>query len=301
MSLHVRGGSYNWSPRYWEMPDVRRDAMQAQSIDRALLSISGSLLGYFLPADDALGAAREINDELAETCRAHGDFLGLGTLPLQDTDLALRELERVANELGLFGVVVGANVNGELWDSPRLFPVLEAAMQMRLFVLVHPDPWMYDRSLSRYHVTEVAAHQAQMTYAAASLIFGGVLDRLPKLQICLGQSGGYLAFLAARLDHAYTTWPAAQVAAALPSEYFSRLYFDSLTYGFASLRHLIEVVGIDRVLLGTDVPSSVYAPNPVAWMRSTPLSSDDQDAILGRNFEQILRAAPTAGRGELHA
>lgn len=288
LTLRSRAGSsYSWNPRYWEDPEERRAAMRRQSVDVELLSISGSMLGYGLQPEDALGAAREINDEISALCKGSQSFLGLGTLPMQDAHLALQELERVGGNLGLHGIVVGANVNGELWDSPRLFPVLAAASEMGLFVFVHPDPWMYDRSLSGYHVTEVTAHQSQMTYAAASLIFGGILDRLPNLTICLAQTGGYVSYLAARLDHAYRLWPDAQVARYLPSTYLSRLYFDSLAYGATALRSLLSVVGKERVLLGTDYPSSVCVSEPVAWLDGCGLAGDEHDAILGKNFQRL--------------
>jgi aminocarboxymuconate-semialdehyde decarboxylase len=232
--------------------------------------------------------AREVNDEIADMCRTGEEFIGLASIPLQDDRLAMGELERIGSEPEFFGIMIGANVNGELWDSPRLFPILEAASQMGLYVVIHPDPFMYDRSLSEYHVTEFIAHQAQMTYSAASLIFGGVMDRLPDLKICLCQSGGYVAFAAGRLDQTFTAWRNGQIVQALPSTYLRRFHFDSLTYGPSALRHLIDVVGVDRLLLGTDVPSSVHVDDPVGWIRTCSLTSAEEDAILGLNFEKVL-------------
>jgi aminocarboxymuconate-semialdehyde decarboxylase len=285
------GGRYTWNPRYWEGADRRRQAMRELSVAVEVLSISGGLFGYALDPQQALLAAREFNDEIAEMCRNGSEFLGLGTLPLQDPRLALRELERVRTDLGLFGIVVGAHVNGELWDSPRLFPVLQAATEMGLFVLIHPEPWTLDRSLDAYHLTETLAHQSQMTYAAASLIFGGVLDRLTDLTVCLAQGGGFSAFAAGRLDHAYTLWREQQVISALPSSYLSRLYFDSLIYSSAALRSLAEVAGFDRILFGTDYPSSLCVADPVAWIGQCELESNEAAAILGGNFQRVLTAS----------
>jgi aminocarboxymuconate-semialdehyde decarboxylase len=280
---------FRFNPHYWESPAERHQQVVNSGLDLQLACASGPLLGHGFDVADAISACREINDELAEHS-ADPALGGLAVVPLQDTAAAVAELER-AHGIGLAGVALRAQVDGENWDAERLFPVLQAAADAQLLVLFHPDPWTGITDLGRYHVPDVIGQSGQVTMAAAALIFGGVLDRLPHLLVCLGQAGGYVPFVGGRFDQAFRLWREDHVVASLPSEYLRRMYFDCLTFSEAALRCLFDVAGVERVVAGTDFPSVQALANPGSWLAAAGLNATDIEQILGGNLSTTAWAA----------
>lgn len=281
-------------PTPLETPEERVRSMDERSVDVHALSLSPLMHWYTLEMEGAIAMARETNDDIAETVASHPTrFVGLGFLPLQHPAAAVDELERCVTDLGFIGAMVGTNVGGLDWDAPELFPVLEAAAELRALLFVHPARGRADPFLTRYHLRNLIGNPLETTIAVASLIFGGVLDRLPELDLSFAHGGGYGCFGVGRMDHGNRVRPEAQDIALLPSEYLRGLYFDSLVHSHHALSHLVDVVGAEHVVLGSDYPADMGEPFPVEFVESHPdLTPDQRQRILGGNMERLL-----SGRG----
>ena len=277
-------------PAHWESIEKRIARMDDTGVDRQVISLNPILFRYYLDPGDAIECSKAVNDEIAGIVADHPDrFAGYGTLPMQEPVAAVSELERVMSTAGMVGVSVGTHVGGQNWDEPDLFPVLEAAEQSNALVFVHPAASRLKEALPRYHMRNFIANPTETTIAIGSLIFGGILDRLPGLRLLFAHGGGYACWAYARFDHGHQVRPEAREhIARLPSDYLNALWYDSLVHGYGNLRRLIDVVGVDRVVLGTDFPADMGQPDPVVWIEGSDLSSAEKDAVLGDNAEVML-------------
>jgi aminocarboxymuconate-semialdehyde decarboxylase len=275
---------------HWDPPTARLRNMDAMGVDVQVISLNPILFRYYLDARTGIAAARGINDEIAEMAATWPDrFAGLATLPLQDPAAAVAELERTMGLPGFVGAAVGTHVGGRNWDDPELFGVLEAAEDLGALLFVHPAASRLKDALPRYHMRNYIGNPVETTIAIGSLIFGGILDRLPSLKFCFAHGGGYACWGSGRFDHGYRVRPEAQeFATQLPSAYLRELYFDSLVHSYTNLRQLIETVGIGRVVLGTDYPADMGQPDPVAWVDGSDLSDDERTAVLDGNLRTLL-------------
>jgi aminocarboxymuconate-semialdehyde decarboxylase len=277
-------------PTPLETPSERVASMDAIGVDVHLLSLSPTMLWYSTPADDARRLAVETNDDIADVVASYPHrFEGLAFLPLQDPAASIVELERCVRDLGFAGAIVGTNIDGLDWDAPQLFPVLEAARDLGALVFVHPARGRAAPFLPNYHLKNLIGNPLETTVAMASLIFGGVLDKLPELKLCFAHGGGYGCLGIARMDHGWSSRPESNHMARLPSDYLRGLYFDSLVHGHRTLDHIIDVAGIDRIVLGSDYPADMGEPRPVDFIRSHPGLSDEQQwKILSQNLAGLL-------------
>jgi aminocarboxymuconate-semialdehyde decarboxylase len=275
---------------HWESMAQRVERMEAMGVDMQVISLNPILFRYYLDTRHAIEATRAINDEIAGIIADRPDrFAGFGALPMQSPNDAVAEMERVMTIPGMVGVSVGTHVGNANWDEPQLFPVLEAAEALGAAVFIHPAASRLEQALTRYHMRNYIANPTETTIAIGSLIFGGVIDRLPDLKLFFAHGGGYACWAYARFDHGYKVRPEAREHASLPpSEYLSRLWYDSLVHGYGNLRRLIDVVGVDRVVLGTDFPADMGQPQPVEWIEGSDLSESEQAAVLGGNAPALL-------------
>ncbi len=290
-----QGGVLPWR-NFRQTIDERLGVMDELRVDVQVLSLTPTLWRYELDVDDATDLARDVNDETGSIIERHPTrFAGFAALPLQDPGRAVKELERAVRECGLVGAGIGTHVNGEDWDSERLFPVLEAAAALDALLFVHPTVVRPRAVLDRYHLANLIGNPFETTRAIASLIFGGVLDRLPNLRICFAHAGGYAAFAAGRFDHGARVRPECRTTRQLPSAYLPHLYYDSISHSHSALRYLVDEVGADHVVLGSDYPADMGTPDPVASVEGNPLLSDSEKAsILGANLEALLGRRVTA-------
>jgi aminocarboxymuconate-semialdehyde decarboxylase len=278
-------------PAHWETIEQRIAKMDSSGVDRQVVSLNPILFRYYLDPSDAVACARAVNDEIAGIVADHPDrFAGYGTLPMQDLAAAVDELERVMSTDGMVGVSVGSHVGGLNWDEPELVPVLEAAEEAKALVFIHPAASRLKEALPRYHMRNYIANPTETTIAIGSIIFGGILDRLPRLRLLFAHGGGYACWAYARFDHGHgVRAEAREHISKLPSEYLSALWYDSLVHGYGNLRRLIDVVGIDRVVLGTDFPADMGQPDPVAWIEGSDLTVPEKTSVLGSNAKALLR------------
>jgi aminocarboxymuconate-semialdehyde decarboxylase len=223
-----------------------------------------------------------LNDHIAEVVAAHPRrFIGLGTIPLQAPEFAIREMERCTTELGFPGVQIGTHVGDRNLDHPALFPVFEAAERLRAAVFVHPWDMLSPERMNKYWLPWLVGMPTETTLAICSVIFGGVLERLPRLRIGFAHGGGSFAGTFARIERGFHARPdlAAVDNPHPPSAYLTRFYVDSLTHDADALRLLLRLHGAHRVALGSDYPFPLGEEQPGSLIASMP---DLDEAVRGR-------------------
>jgi aminocarboxymuconate-semialdehyde decarboxylase len=281
------------SPKVRFTPEERLADMDAQGVDVQVLSIHTPFFGYHLDVSQGHALAREVNDEIAAvTRRWPGRFAGLATLPMQDTKAAIEELERAVTGLGLKGAELDTIVNGENWDAARFLPFFKAAEAMGAVLFYHPQPqhnFLRERT-ARYGLFNSLGVILEDAIVVAILILGGVLQACPGLRVCIAHGGGPACYAMGRLDRGWQGNPDARRSIPEPpSHYQRRLYYDTVVGSEAALRFLIDQVGIDRVVLGSDWPFVPWHPSPVTWVQGlVSLSPAEKEAILWRNLETLL-------------
>ncbi len=275
---------------HFESMERRIERMDEMGVDVQVLSLNPILFRYYLDSGNAAAAAIAVNDEIAGFIdRWPTRFAGFGALPMQSPARAVEELERVMSLPGMVGVAVGSHVSGANWDEPHLFPVLEATQDLGAIVFLHPAASRLKEALPRYHMRNYIGNPTETTIAIGSLIFGGVYDRLSRLKMVFAHGGGYACWGSARFDHGYRVRTEAREHATMfPSEYLRLMWFDSLVHGYGNLCRLLEMVGADRVLLGTDYPADMGQPDPVGWIDGSDLNKIERTAVLGGNAAALL-------------
>ncbi len=282
------------SPKVRFTPEERLKDMDAQGVDVQVVSIHTPFFGYHLDPAQGRALARDVNDEIAAMAgQWPRRFAGLATLPVQDVKGAIAELERAVTVLGLKGAELDTAVNGENWDEPKFLPLFKAAEAMGAVLFFHPQPqhnFMLQRT-TRYGLFNSLGVIVEDAIVVAILIFGGVLDACPDLKVCIAHGGGPACFAMGRLDRGWQgRADARQHTQQPPSTYQRRLYYDCVTGSEAALRFLLDQVGADRVVLGSDWPFVPWDPSPVAWVQNLKtLTQDEKDKILWRNLESLLK------------
>lgn len=245
---------------------------------------------YGAPADVAAEFASLGNDAILDVCGASGGRLSaLVTLPMQDPGRACAELDRVADHADVRGVAIGTAIGTKNHDEPEFEPVWEALERRNLPVLVHPVDVPLER-LNRYYLRNFIGNPLDSTIAIASLIFGGVLERHPKLRFGFVHGGGFAPYQIGRFDHGWRVRAEARtVIQRPPSEYFAQLYFDCLTHDDLSCRFLIDRVGADRAMLGSDYLYDMADHDPVASIDRVAAGAVEREAVLHGTAERFLR------------
>jgi aminocarboxymuconate-semialdehyde decarboxylase len=272
--------------------DARLAAMDAQGVQVQLLSSWIDMTAYALPAEAGRRYARMFNETLAATAATQPDrFVGLATGPLQQPEDAATELRHAVVDLGFAGVEIATTADGVELDDESLDPFWATAAELRCIVLIHPYRSLAGRKVTRYFLNNLVGNPAESTVAVAHLIFGGVLERHPHLQICLVHGGGFAPYQAGRWDRGFAAKPrpAAQHLSRPPSEWLQRLYYDTVLHSSAALRHLADFVGAEHVVLGTDYPFEMGDPDPIGTVGSVAdLTDTEVQLILRGNVERLL-------------
>lgn len=276
-------------------PARRLADMDKMQVDVQALSVAPPQFYYW--TDPALGRrlARMQNEHLAQLVAGHPDrFVGLGTVPLQDADAAVTELDHCVTQLGLRGVEICSSVNGLDLDQPRFRPFFAHAAELDVVVLLHPHGFTHGERLTEYYLTNVIGNPLDTTLAVTRLIHGGLLEELPALKLCLTHGGGYLPFYSSRMDHAWRQRPEGRhlIPDHVPSSYLRRLYVDCLVYDRAHLGFLVQQLGSGHIVLGTDYPYDMGDADAVALVRGmTELPDRARAAILGGTAARLLKLA----------
>ncbi|MBC7778985.1 MAG: amidohydrolase [Proteobacteria bacterium] len=278
-------------PEFYDV-DAKLEGMDRKGIDISVLSVTPVVFFYWLPAETGLAAARVLNDGVADMVAVQPDRLrGMATLPMQDADAAVTELERVVRDHGFRSVELGCRVKGQLLSEPQFRPVLRRAAELGVSVFAHPYiAGALSPDLGCYYLGNTAGLPFDTTLMAVHLMLGGVLDQLPDLNVILAHGGGHLPYQFGRLEHGYLVRKEARANTAnSPFAQLHRFYFDSLTHDAESLRFLIRRVGADRVMIGTDAPFDMAEDIPLDLLAAVAELTDAQrDRIRGVNALELL-------------
>jgi aminocarboxymuconate-semialdehyde decarboxylase len=273
--------------------ELRLKDMDRMGIDVQALSPAPNQTYYWTDPGEGRELARLVNERIAEICGKWPErFVGLGSVPLQDPDLAVSELTHCVKTLGLRGVQINPSVNGMDLSDGRL--ALESffakAQELDIVIFMHPIGFTQGERLLDHYLNNVIGNPLETTVAASHLIFDGVLERHPKLKIVLPHAGGYLAHYWARMDHAWKARPDCRtVIKKKPSSYLEKFYFDTITFDRGILKNLVERFGADHVVLGTDYPYDMGVEDPVGFVDGAKLSALEKAAITGGNAARLLK------------
>ncbi len=273
-------------------PAVRIEYMDRMGIDMQGLATFVSEYFYWTPASLGAELAREQNDRISQAVADHPDrYVGLGaTVPLQDVDAAIAEAARAA-EIGFKGLQIGGTIDGHNLDEPRFRPFFSAVADMGLGVIIHPSGYPEGQRFGDYFLTNCIGNPLETMVAATRMIFSGLFEGLPDLKMVLLHGGGYLPFYASRADHTWEVRPETRKAIPEhpPSHYMKRLYYDTMVFQPLYLKHLIEIVGVDRVMVGTDFPFDMGETDPLGLVANVEgLSDADRAAIGGGNATRVF-------------
>lgn len=275
-----------WDPAR-RVAECDRDGVHVQ-----VLSTVPVMFSYWARATHANDLSRILNDHLAWVVATNPKrFVGLGTVPLQSPDLAVAELERCVLDLRLAGIEIGTHVNDWNLDAPELFPVFERAAELGAAIFVHPWEMLAPERMRSYWLPWLVGMPTESAIAIASLIFGGVLERLPHLRICFAHGGGSFAGILGRLDHGFAARPdlVAVRNPHPPSKYLGRFFVDSLTHDPDLLRRLIHLLGVNRVGLGSDYPFPLGESCPGQMIESmADLTTEAREWLLFRSALEFL-------------
>ena len=284
--------SHRSNPRTMWTPEQRLADMDSLGVDVHVLSTGAAFYNYEKDPAAVAKMARECNDYVAQLTRDHPSrFAGFATLPMQDVRASVAELERSVSTLGLKGAMIGDHVNGRTFDDPQFLPLWRAAEQMGAVMFVHQGgSTVVTQRSNRYHLPNTIGNLADRAVTFASFVFGGVMDRCPDLRVCLAHAGGYTCFGIGRMDRGWQVRPEARANLPRPpSAYLNKFYYDCLTHSEPALRMLIDLVGIERVVFGTDWPFDMATDWPVSWVLGLEsLTQEEKDAILWKNLERLL-------------
>jgi len=276
-------------PAFYD-PEIRLKRMDKQKVGMQALSLTAPMT-YLAAGPLGVKLARVWNDAAAELARARPDrFVVLATLPMQDPQSVVGELERAITRLGCRGVYLGTNVRGKELTDPAFLPVFERIDALKVPVFLHPLDVIGAQRLAGYHLHNLLGNPFDTAVAAANMIFSGLLDRFPKLQVCLPHAGGALPYLIGRLNRGWKVRAECRALKKPPPKYLRRFTYDTISHAPESLGYLIKLVGADRVMVGSDYCFDMGYEKPVkvvAGLRG--LSRSERAKILGDNAARLLR------------
>lgn len=279
------------SDKAWS-PERRIEDMERLGIDRQVLSAPPVMFCYWAEPKATQAFARMQNENVAAIAARHpARFTGMATVPLQDPPLAVEELRYCREALKLGAVEIGTCPGGRDFDDPALFPFFLACCELGMAVFVHPaTPLVGQERLGKYYFPLIVGNPLETALAVSKLIFGGVLERLPDLRIAFAHGGGAFPFTLARLNHGWHVRPEGPAAIPKePREYARRIYVDSLALSPRNLRFIVEELGADRVMIGSDYPFDMGDADPVGSLASAGLDPDARRLIEGYTAARFLR------------
>ena len=287
--LEVAGNAYRPFPRGgWDL-EIRFKDMDAAEVDMQVVSNTPQTFLYNQPPEVTAATARLQNDQIVKLIAAHpGRFMGIATLPMQAPQLAADELAR-AMRAGLRGAHIGSNINGKNLDDPSLEPVWAKAAELGAFILIHPVGVAGADRLKSYYLANLIGNPVDTTIAAASLVFGGVMERHPSLKICLSHGGGFVPYQGGRWVHGWNVRGEPQVNLKVsPAASLRRFYFDTILHATAPLEYLVRAAGADHVLLGSDYPFDMGTLECARQVKALGIVEADRATILGQGAASLL-------------
>lgn len=272
-------------------PSERLADMDRMGIDVQAVAIAPPQ--YFYATDPSLGLdiSQEQNDTIAKACSTAPDrLLGIATVPLQDVERAAEELRRAVQVHGFKAVEISTNVNGLDLDNPRFDAFWSAVTELDIAVIMHPHGFTDGHRLRDYYLVNTIGNPLDSTVAVHRMIYGGVLERFPDLRVCVVHGGGFTPFYSSRMDHAFEHRPECREhITERPSTYLRRMYADCLVYDSRHLEHLVDALGSERVVIGTDYPFDMGFYEPLQQIDGAALSEEQRQKIRSDNAITLLR------------
>jgi len=265
----------------WD-PDKRIQECNHHHIDVQVLSTIPVMFSYWAKPMDVLDLSMFLNDHLADIVHRYPKrFVGLGTVPLQHPELAIKELERCM-KIGLKGVQIGSHVNEWNLNAPELFPFFQAAQEMNAAIFVHPWDMMAKEKMTEYWLPWLVGMPAESSLAICSMIFGGVFERLPNLKVAFAHGGGSFPATIGRIEHGFNVRPdlVAVHNEVNPREYLNRIYLDTLVHDPLKLDYLLNLMGPNQLALGTDYPFPLGELEPGKLIESMPYEDTIKERLL---------------------
>ena len=237
--------------------DLRLKQMEETGVIIQVLSTIPVLFNYWAKPLDGYQTSRFFNDHIAETvAKESHHFIGLGTVPLQDVNLAIKEMERCVKELKMPGLEIGSNINGKNLSDESFFPFYEAAEKLGCALFIHPWEMMGETQIEKYWLPWLVGMPAETSRAICSMIFGGVFEKFPKLRVAFAHGGGSFPFTIGRIEHGFKVRPdlVAIDNPINPRDYIGKFWIDSLVHDKKTFSYLLDVMGEDTICLGSDYP-----------------------------------------------
>jgi aminocarboxymuconate-semialdehyde decarboxylase len=270
--------------------DIRISEMQTHGIDMQVICTIPVMFSYWAKAQDGLTISRFLNDDIAETVSKHANkFIGLATVPMQDTALAVQELERCM-AAGFNGVQIGSNINNLNLNEPQFDEFFAACESLGAAILVHPWQMMGQEHMTKYWLPWLVGMPAEISRAICSMIFGGVFEKYKNLKVCFAHGGGSFLPTLSRIEHGWDCRPdlVAIDNANNPKNYLGKFWVDSHVCDHKMLQYIIDLVGADKVMQGSDYPFPLGEAVPGELVRTAPLSNIDKVKVLGGNAKTWL-------------
>lgn len=270
---------------------IRMREMDATDVTIQVLSTIPVLFNYWAKAKDGLETSRFFNDHIANTVAKNPPrFIGIGTVPLQDVDLAIKEMERCITELKMPGLEIGSNVNGENLSDKKFFPFYKRAEELGCSLFVHPWEMMGEQQIQQYWLPWLVGMPAETARAICSMIFGGVLKAFPKLKVAFAHGGGSFPLTIGRIEHGFNVRPdLVQVDNAVnPRDYIGKFWIDSLVHDAKAMQYIIDVMGTDKICLGSDYPFPLGEQQPGKLIEQMNFDKVLQEKLLFKNAQEWL-------------
>ena len=275
-----------------KMTDINEHISDLNSagLDMAVLEPTPMEYYYGAEPEKCAELCRLINENTANFINQCPErLIGLGTLPLQNIELALEELNHSIENLNLKGVSIGSCVNGVGFDDEKFFPLFKEIERFDLPIFIHPTNPLESDRLNKYYLTNFLGFPMDTTVAATQLVFGGVFDRFPNLKICLAHAGGVLPFLLGRLEHGQSVRPESQEKIKKPfSYYLKNFYVDTITFHPEILKFVLSIMPKSHVFMGTDYPFDMSDTNPINSISTATANKEQSMDVLGRNLARLI-------------